>query len=60
MAHAIAAGDVVAANASYEVVIGGDYAPHDFVPCRRRVDTNGPICAFLAEQVVATPDGEPA
>lgn len=48
----IEAGVVVAANAAYEVVVGGTYALDDFVPCRRVIDTNGPICAFLAASVL--------
>lgn len=58
MAFLIEPGAVVRANSSYEVVQGGQYEAHDFVPCRRLIDTNGPICAFLAEQVVG--EGEPA
>ena len=58
MAFSIEPGAVVAANPAYEVVEGGQYEAHDFVPCRRTIDTNGAICAFLAEQVVG--EGEPA
>lgn len=50
--YRIEAGTAVAANPAYEVVEAGDYGPHDLVPCRRIIDTNGPICAFLARHVL--------
>ena len=49
---AIAEGTAVAANPNYEVCVSGDYALNDYVPCRRIIDTNGPICAFLAASVL--------
>lgn len=50
--HRIEAGAIVAANPTYEVVEGGDFDPLDLVLCRRTIDTNGPICAFLAASVL--------
>jgi hypothetical protein len=52
MQHRIEAGAVVAANPEYEVVEAGDYAALDHVPCRRTIDSNGPICSFLACDVL--------
>jgi hypothetical protein len=52
MAYPIAAQTVVAENPAYETVEAGEYALKDFVPCRRVVDENGPICAFLAATVL--------
>ena len=60
MAHDIAAGAVVLANEAYEVVQGGSYELEDLVPCRRRIDTNGAICAFLARSVLGLDEGEAA
>jgi hypothetical protein len=50
--YRIEAGAVVAANPEYETVQAGDYAALEHVPCRRIIDTNGPICAFLARDVL--------
>ena len=50
--HHIEAGTIVAENHDYEVVTAGDYALYDFVPCRRIIDDNGPICAFLCGSVL--------
>lgn len=52
MAYPIPAGAPVLANTAYEVVNAGDYELADLVPCRRIIDTNGPICAFLAASVL--------
>ena len=52
MPYSILAGTIVAENPSYEVVTSGSYELLDFVPCRRTIDTNGPICAFLAVSVL--------
>jgi hypothetical protein len=52
MPHTISAGTVVVANNAYEVVVGGDYDLADLVLCRRVIDTNGPVCAFLAASVL--------
>lgn len=52
MPYSIVAGATVAANMAYEVVTSGSYELLDFVPCRRIIDTNGPICAFLAASVL--------
>lgn len=52
MPHSILAGTIVSANAAYEVVTSGSYELLDFVPCRRIIDTNGAICAFLAASVL--------
>lgn len=59
MSHEITAGAVVLANAAYEVVTSGTYGLLDFVPCRRIIDTNGPICAFLAASVLGLDTEEP-
>lgn len=59
MTYAITAGAVVLANAAYEVVASGNYQLLDFVPCRRIIDTNGPICAFLAASVLGLDPEEP-
>jgi hypothetical protein len=58
MPHLIEAGTIVRANVAYEVVTPGDYEPNDLVPCRRVIDTNGPICAFLACAVLMLEEGE--
>ena len=50
--YRIEVGTIVAENHEYEVVEAGDYALHDYVPCRRIIDTNGPICAFLCGSVL--------
>jgi hypothetical protein len=60
MAYAIAAGDIVVANTAYEVVVGGTFELLDFVSCRRVIDTNGPICAFLAASVLGLDEGDAA
>ena len=46
------AGDVVARNQEYQVVVGGEYELTQLVPCRRLIETNEPTCAFLCEAVV--------
>lgn len=45
-------GAIVIANPAYIVVEGGEFEMNDFVQCRRIIDTNGPICAFLAASVL--------
>lgn len=60
MPYSIAAGDLVIANTAYEVVISGAYGLLDFVPCRRIIDTNGPVCAFLAASVLGLDPEEPS
>jgi hypothetical protein len=35
----------------YQVVQGGTYGMLELVPCRRIIDTNGPVCAFLGATV---------
>jgi hypothetical protein len=60
MAYVIAQGVLVAENASYEVAVSGSYELLDFVPCRRLIDTNGPICAFLAMSVLGIDEGDAA
>jgi hypothetical protein len=60
MAYVIAAGDPVVANPTYEVVVGGSFELLDFVECRRVIDTNGPICAFLAMSVLGIDEGDAA
>ena len=52
MPYTIAAQTVVAENPAYETVEAGEFALIDLVPCRRVVDANGPICAFLAASVL--------
>lgn len=59
MPHPITAGTLVAANSAYEVVVGGVFEGPDLVLCRRVIDTNGPICAFLATSVLGIEE-EPA
>lgn len=59
-AHRIEAAAVVAANPAYEVVEAGDYAAWDYVPCRRIIDTNGPICAFFAFAVLGLSEEQSA
>lgn len=56
MATQINAGFIVISNPEYVVVASGLYEHLDFVPCRRRADTNGPNCAFLAFSVLGLPD----
>jgi len=48
----------VAGATEYEVVQAGDYEPLDLVLCRRKVDTNGPTCQFLAATVVGQDPNE--
>ena len=60
MPYQIDAGTIVGANPAYEVVTPGDYEVNDLVPCRRVIDTNGPICAFLASSVLLIDEGDPA
>lgn len=50
--YQIDAGTLVLDNPFYVVVVGGLYALNDLVPCRRVIDNNGPICAFLAYSVL--------
>jgi hypothetical protein len=59
MTYSIASGDIVLANPAYEVVEAGEYELVDFVPCRRIIDTNGAICAFLAASVLGIEIVEP-
>lgn len=54
----VSTGDPVAGAPTYEVVTGGTYGLLDLVPCRRRIDTNGPICAFLCATVVGLDPSE--
>lgn len=42
----------------YEVVQAGDYELLSLVLCRRKVDTNGPTCQFLAATVVGQDPNE--
>lgn len=50
--YRIEVGTIVADNHEYEVVEAGNYALYDYVPCRRIIDTNGAICAFLCGSVL--------
>lgn len=59
MPYPITAGTLVAANPAYEVCVGGVFEVCDLVLCRRVIDTNGPICAFLAASVLGIEE-EPA
>jgi hypothetical protein len=59
MPYQIDTGAVVAHNVDYEVVVHGEYEPAELVPCRRRVETNGPTCAFLAASVLGIEIEEP-
>lgn len=49
--YTFASGDEVKGNHDYIVVQGGTFQPFDFVLCRRKIDTNGPNCMFLAVAV---------
>jgi hypothetical protein len=42
----------------YEVVQAGDYELLSLVLCRRKIDTNGPTCQFLAATVVGIDPAE--
>jgi len=44
----------------YQVVAAGTYGMLELVPCRRVIDTNGPVCAFLGATVagIEIPGGE--
>ena len=42
----------------YEVVQGGDYELLDLVLCRRKVETNGPTCQFLAATIIGADPAE--
>lgn len=50
--YQIDTGTLVRDNPYYIVVVSGTYSLNDLVPCRRVIDTNGPICAFLASSVL--------
>jgi len=43
---------------NYEVVQAGSYELLDLVLCRRKVDTNGPTCQFLAATVIGQDPNE--
>ena len=57
--YTFAAGDEVKGNPDYIVVEGGAFQPLGFVLCRRKIDTNGPNCMFLAFIVAGEAEGEP-
>lgn len=42
----------------YEVAQGGTYGLLELVPCRRIIDTNGPVCAFLGATVAGLDPAE--
>ena len=48
----------VAGAPDYEVVQAGDYELLALVLCRRKIDTNGPTCMFLAATVVGIDPAE--
>lgn len=50
--------DPVAGAPGYEVTQAGTYGMLDLVPCRRVIDTNGPICAFLGATVAGLDPAE--
>lgn len=50
--------DPVQGAPGYRVVQGGTYQLLELVPCRRDIDTNGPICAFLAATVAGMDPNE--
>ena len=43
--------DPVLGAPGYRVVEAGTYGLLELVPCRREIDTNGPVCAFLGATV---------
>lgn len=57
--YTFASGDEVKGNPDYIVVQGGTFQSFDFVLCRRKIDTNGPNCMFLAFIVAGEAEGEP-
>jgi len=57
--YTFAPGDEVKGNPEYLVVEGGAFQPLEFVLCRRKIDTNGPNCMFLAFVVAGEAEGEP-
>jgi hypothetical protein len=42
----------------YQVVAAGTYGMLELVPCRRTIDTNGPVCAFLGATVAGLDPSE--
>lgn len=48
----------VAGAPQYEVVSPGEYELLDLVLCRRKIDTNGPTCQFLAATVIGQDPSE--
>jgi len=48
----------VAGAPDYEVVAPGEYELLDLVLCRRKIDTNGPTCMFLAATVLGQDPNE--
>lgn len=50
--------DLVEGAPGYQVAEAGTYDLLEFVPCRRVIDTNGPICAFLGATVAGIDPNE--
>ena len=50
--------DPVHGAPGYCVAEAGTYGLLDLVPCRREIDTNGPICAFLGATVAGVDPNE--
>ncbi len=50
--------DIVQGAPGYRVAEAGTYGLLELVPCRREIDTNGPICAFLGATVAGVDPNE--
>jgi hypothetical protein len=50
--------DPVAGAPGYRVAEAGTYGLLELVPCRREIDTNGPVCAFLGATVAGVDPNE--
>jgi hypothetical protein len=50
--------DVVVGAPTYRVAEAGTYGLLELVPCRREIDTNGPVCAFLGATVAGVDPAE--
>jgi hypothetical protein len=50
--------DPVIGAPGYRVAEAGTYELLELVPCRREIDTNGPICAFLGATVAGIDPNE--
>lgn len=50
--------DPVQGAPGYRVAQAGTYQLLELVPCRRDIDTNGPVCAFLGATVAGIDPNE--